>query len=308
MDQTTRTSFQSMVGAGFKKIISGNGQITVIGNDNESTSFDVSERTAQAFARDQSRIRTYSIQETFSDSQGLDYLTDISKQIGASKSYSFLEDARRIDAATQSYGTNMQTAFIRDFATNHFGDESPENIRKTIGRLAHMAQGKPQSLNRMIEGFVSGNGYGWGQTNRQVNSAMDSMENRTHDDAILKGAVNHTTNTAGQKSSRVRLDVLSPPDQKGLREPDLTSAIDKADHLRNVDRHEESGHGRIRTTPTGMAKEAIGKIFDGVVDSQGDRPTKEGYFDYSTTTQKVGDAPPVRPIPKNAPSTIGRKR
>lgn len=314
MDQVSRTQLSSMlnaggrIGLGLSAGVGGSAQISVIGNDGETVSFDVSEQTAQAFARDQARVRAEAIQETFSGSQGLDYLTDISKQIGASESYSFLEDARRVEAATQSYGANIQTAFVRDFAGNHFGDESPDSIRKAMGSLAYMAQDNPQALNRMVDGFVSGNGYGWGHTSNQVSSAMNSVSNRTHDDAILKGAVDHTTNAAKQKASGVTPSSLVPPDQKGLREPDSNSARDKADHLRNVARHEESGEGRIRTTPTGMANEGVGKVFDGLVDSQGDRPTKEGYFDYTGTVQKTGDAHPVGPIPKDAPSTLGGKK
>jgi len=65
---------------------------------------------------------------------------------------------------------------------------------------------------------------------------------------------------------------------KPLREPDGTRTITDADHLRGVNRHEESGQGRIRTDAKGMATEGIGKVFKGVVDSQGMRPTSEGYF------------------------------
>jgi hypothetical protein len=133
---------------------------------------------------------------------------------------------------------------------------------------------------------------------------MDSMKNRTHDDAILKGGVDHTTNAAGQKASGVTPGGLVPPDQKGFRDPDSTTATGKGDHLRNVNRHEEGGGGRVQTTTTGMAKEGVGKVFDGVVDSQGDRPTKDGYFDYTNTIRRVGDLPPAGPIPKGAKSTL----
>ena len=310
MDEITRTQFTSAVnaggriGAGISAGANGSAQISITGNDGEKVSFNVSEGTAEAFARDQARVRSQAIQETFSDSQGLDFLQSISKQIGASESYSFLEDARQVEAATESYGANMQTAFVRDYATQQFGDESPENIRKAMGALAHISQNDPQAMNRMIGGFVNGDGYGWGRTDSQVNNAMNSMKNRNHDDAILKGGVDHTTNAAGQKASGVSPGRLVPPDQKGLRDPDSATATDKGDHLRNVNRHEESGDGRIRTTATGMAKEGVGKVFDGVVDSQGDRPTKDGYFDSTSTTQRVVDLPPVGPIPKGSKSTL----
>ena len=70
-----------------------------------------------------------------------------------------------------------------------------------------------------------------------------------------------------------------------MQEPDGRGTITDADHLRNVNRHEESGQGRIRTNAKGMATEGIGKVFDGVVDSQGDRPTSEGYFQAQPESQ-----------------------
>jgi conjugal transfer mating pair stabilization protein TraG len=307
MDQTTRTQLTAAMNAGGSLGVvsgSGSGQVSVIGTDGEKVNFNVSESTANAFARDQARVRSQSIQETFGDSQGLDYLQNVSKQIGASQSYSFLEDARQVEAATESYGTNMQTAFVRDYAKQQFGDESPENIRKAIGALAHISQSDPQAMNRMVGGFVSGDGYGWGRTDNQVNNAMNAMKNGTHDDAILKGGVDHTTNAAGQKASGVTPGGFVPPDPRGLRDPDSATGTDKANHLKNLNRHEESGDGRIRTTATGMAKEGVGKVFGGVVDSQGDRPTKDGYFDYTSTTRRVGDSPPVGPIPKGSKSTL----
>ena len=254
MDETTRTQLSSMINAGGKIGLglsagaNGGAQVAVVGQDGETVKFDVSEQTAQAFARDQARVRAESIQDTFSGSQGLDYLTDISKQIGASESYSFLRDARRVEAATESYGANIQTSFVRDYATNHFGDESPASIRKAVGSLAHMSQNNPQALNRMVEGFVSGKGYGWGNTSGKVNSAIDAMGNRTHDDEILRGTVDHTTNSARMNTFGITPNSMVPPDQKGLREPDSHPTVDKTDHLNNVLRYEETGKGRVRTT------------------------------------------------------------
>ncbi len=72
---------QTAVGGGFRKIISGNGQISVVGQDNEKMSFNVSEDTSKAFARDQARVRSEAIQQTFNDTQGLDYITNIAKII-----------------------------------------------------------------------------------------------------------------------------------------------------------------------------------------------------------------------------------
>lgn len=308
MEEGVRTLFTGKVGAGFKGIdIGGSGQIAVVGMDGEKVNFNVSEATAQAFVRDQARVRAEGIQETFSDAQGLDYLTNVSKQLGVSKAYSFLSDAREVRASTETYGANVETALVRDYALNHYGEESPENIRRSMSYLNHLAVNDPNRLNKMIEGFVSGSGYGRGSTTSAVNSAIDATKNRVYDDVILKGGVDRTTGTASQKTSGVNSDNFVPPDHKGLRDPDSSGVDRKADHLRDGNRFEETGEGNVRTSAAGMAKEGVGKIFQGVVDSQGMRPTEEGAFDHVHPVENplgvdLGDP---RPIPKDAPSIFG---
>ena len=63
-----------------------------------------------------------------------------------------------------------------------------------------------------------------------------------------------------------------------MREPNGKQTVSDADSLRSVNRYEESGKGRIRTNAKGMAAEGVGKVFKGVVDSEGKRPTSEGFF------------------------------
>lgn len=309
MDETTRTQFQTTLSTGYKGIAGANGQVSVIGMDGEKVSFNVSEQTAQAFARDQTEVRAKAIQETFSDSQGLDYLTNVSKQLGASEAYSFLSDARQVKAATETFGANVETALVRDYASNHYGDESPENIRRSMSYLNHLAINDPNRLNTMIDGFVSGSGYGRGSTASAVNGAIDATKNRVHDDAILKGGVEQTTGTASQKTFGVTSNNLVPPDQRGLLNPEYSRVDLKAKHLRDGNRYEETGQGNVRTSAAGMATEGIGKVFHGVVDSQGMRPTEEGAFDHVHPVENPlrVDLGEPRPIPKDAPSVLGGK-
>lgn len=301
LDEQTRTQFLAAVnGGGSIGIVggAGSGQIAVVGSDGERVYFDVSESTSEAFARDQSRVRSQAIQETFSDQHGIDYLYGISKQLGVTEAYSFLSDARSVQAATESYGINMQTAFVRDFSLNNFGDEAPAHIRASMTSLAHMAQHEPDKLNRMVDGFVSGNGYGWGHTTDIVNNSIKTTKNRIHDDAILKGAVDHSTRAAGPT-----LNDIAPPASSKLHEPSSTEVDRQADRLHNNNRREESGDGRIQTTATGMGKEGVGKVLPGMVDSQGMRPTEERYFDPPIANPHgIGGEP--KPIPKDARSTL----
>ena len=137
MDENTRTAFQSSIGAGFKKIFGANGQITVIGEDSESVSFNVSEDTTRAFLRDQARVRSESLSQTLNNSQGLDYMAKMAKQIGASEAYTYLNDARELKTFTESYGADLTTALVRNYAMERYGSESPENIRRTVADFNH---------------------------------------------------------------------------------------------------------------------------------------------------------------------------
>jgi len=178
MEEASRTQFQTTIGVGFSKIISTNGgvQITVIGQDNEKVSFNVSEDAAKFFAKDEARIHSESLQQTFGDTQGLDYLTNMSKQIGATEAYSYLNDAKEMRRSTESYGADLTTSLVRNYATERYGNESSENIRHAISDFDHfLTQQGSQGVNNMhdiINGFVSGNGYGWGNTANEVNGRL----------------------------------------------------------------------------------------------------------------------------------------
>ncbi|NCC36943.1 MAG: hypothetical protein EOM24_33770 [Chloroflexia bacterium] len=82
LDEIQRTQLQSALGAGGKIIgasLGASGQLTVIGGDGERVSFNVSEDTAKAFARDEARVRSEAVAQTFSDGRGLDYLANVAK-------------------------------------------------------------------------------------------------------------------------------------------------------------------------------------------------------------------------------------
>ena len=310
MDEITRTQFLATIGAGFKKIQMGTrGQVTVLGNDGETVSFNVSEDTANAFARDQARVRSEALQETLQNSEGLDYMTRMAKQMGASEAYNFLRDAKELKSSTESYGADLTTALVRNYAIERYGSDDPEFIRKSIDHFNYfLTRGGRQGLknvNDTINGFVSGRGYGWGRTTSDVQAAMEATRARVGGQDILKGAVDQATSTASMKSSGINQGSFSAPASDiPMREPDGSKTIHDADSLHQVNRAEEAGRGRIQTTPAGMAKEGVGKVFQGVVDSQGNRPTDDGYFNEIPTPVDGMNMPGSGPIPKDAPSTM----
>lgn len=315
MDENTITKFNGAIAGGFKNIkLSGSGQITVVGQDNEKVSFNVSEDTTRAFTRDQARVRSESLQQTFSDGHGLDYMSRMAKQIGATEAYSFLNDARELRSSTESYGADLTTALVRNYAIERYGSDSPENIRNAIGDFnQYLTRQGNQGVNNMydiVKGFVSGKGYGWGKTTSEVHGAMETTRNRIQGNEILKGAVNKSAGTAAGRTSGINEGGFTAPGSGiPMREPDGGTVMQDADRLRGVNRHEESGEGRIRTTPAGMAGEGVGKVFKGgLVDSQGDSPTSEGYFDEVPKPVDGVNVPGPGPTSEGASSTLGKKK
>lgn len=317
LDQTTRTQFMGAanVGGGISDVrLGANGQLSVVGMDGEKVSFNVSEDTAEAFTREQAKVRSLALQETFGSSQGLDYMQNMARQIGATEAYSYLDDARYMSNYSESSGADLTTALVRDYAVERYGSDSPENIRRAIGDfndfLVYQGSQGVQNMNNIVNGFVSGNGYGWGNTSGAVNSAIDSTRARVQGDDIFRGAVGQAAGRAAASAGGVNQGSFTSPGGRAapMQEPDAGAVLPDATGLRDVNRREESGDGRIQTTATGMAGEGVGKVFDGVTDSQGNRPTSEGYFnDPPSASDGVNIAGPG-PVSNDASSALGGKK
>jgi conjugal transfer mating pair stabilization protein TraG len=262
MDETTRAQFQATVGSGFKKILSGNGQIAVVGNNNEAVNFNVSEETARAFENTASQVRSESLQQTLQDSKSLDYMTKLAKQTGENEAYSYLRDARDMRSSTESYGADLTTALVRNYATERYGSESPENIRRTISDFNHfLTRQGGQGVNNMkdiVSGFVSGNGYGWGSTADTVNSTIASTRDQVQSQGF-KQNVGIAASVAGSKTHDIKDDTLVRPQSDiPMDNPNAGSVTDPAQEIRNRNRAEEAGTGGIHTTLTGITKEMTG--------------------------------------------------
>ena len=77
-------------------------------------------------------------------------MTKMAKQIGATEAYSYLNDAREMRSSTESYGADLTTALVRNYATERYGSESPENIRHAISDFNHfLTQQGSQGVDNM---------------------------------------------------------------------------------------------------------------------------------------------------------------
>ncbi|MGB3225458.1 MAG: conjugal transfer protein TraG N-terminal domain-containing protein [Desulforhopalus sp.] len=262
MEENVRTQFSSTVGAGFKKIFSTGGQLTVVGQNNEKVSFNVSEDTARAFENTAAQVRSESLQQTLQDSKSIDYMTKLAKQIGATEAFSYLNDVRDMRSATESYGADLTTALVRNYATERYGEESPENIRRTISDFNYfLIQQGNQGVNNMkdiVTGFVSGNGYGWGSTADTVGNTIASTRDHVQNQGF-KQNIGMAASVAGSKTYGIKDDTLVRP-KSGIPmdNPNAGPVTDPAQDIRNRNRTEESGSGGIHTTAGALMKDIAG--------------------------------------------------
>ncbi len=262
MDENIRTQFNSSIRAGFKNIVSGGGQIAVIGQNDEKVSFSVSEDTAKAFENTAAQVRSESLQQTLQDSKSLDYMTKLAKQIGATEAYSYLSDARDIRGATESYGADLTTALVRNYAMERYGSESPENVRRTINDFNQFItqQGSQgvDNMNNIINGFVSGHGYGWGNTADTVSNTINDTREHVQNQGF-KHNVSMAASVAGSKTYGVSDTTIAKPQSDiPLDNPNARSVTDPAHDIRNRNRIEESGSGGIHTTAGELTKDIAG--------------------------------------------------
>ncbi len=262
MDENIRTQFSNAVRAGFKNIVSGGGQLAVIGQNDEKVIFSVSEETTRAFENSAAHVRSESLQQTLQDSKSLNYMTKLAKQIGATEAYSFLNDARDIRGASESYGADLTTAMVRNYATELYGSESPENIRRTINDFNQFTtqQGSQgvENMNSIINGFLSGHGYGWGSTSDAVSNTISSTRGQVQD-FDFKRNTSLAASVAGSKTYKVNdANLTTPNPTVPLDNPNAESTMDSAGDIRNRNRVEEAGNGSIHTTGKDLMKDIAG--------------------------------------------------
>ena len=304
----------------------------VVGNDGEKVSFNVSEDTARAFARDQARVRSDALEKTLQTSQGLDYMTRMAKQIGASEAYSFLRDAKELKSSSTSTGIDIMTGFIEDYAVGRYGSNSVENITAAQKALHDMVtnQGEPgkRNFDDLVNAYLRRQRY-TGSTTSAVHQAMSATRAQVEGQDILKAAVDQASSRAAGRTAGINQGSFSAPksDQTMLN-PDGQKTIHDADRLRDANRKEEAGDGRIQTTAAGMLKQGWTEVNQGQAGRER-RPTDKGYFDdmvvvhpatskenlpryggvIGIPTGKEGTKAPSAPgpIPKDGYSTLGKK-
>lgn len=265
MSEDVRTQFSAAVGAGgipVLKAIGPNAQLVVTGTNGDKVSFNVSEDTAKGFEKTAARVRSESLQETLQESKNLDYVTKLAKQIGASETYALLKNARELHTASESYGSDLTTALVRQYAAEHYGSESPDSIRKTIADFNSLLtrQGREgvEKMQGLIGQFLESEQHRKtgiaGEVSKTINATAGRVQHQQ-----LKYDIGMAANDAGGATFNIHKEGFSSPREGGaLDSPNKESVLHPAETTHNRNHEEVSGKGKIQTTAMGLAKDIAG--------------------------------------------------
>jgi len=149
--------------------------VTATGSNGKTVSFDVDQKTSEAIGNEITKARSEALQESMGSSSGLAFANNMAHNIGATKATSLMNDARDMQRSTETTGADLSTAFVGHYATQRYGSDSPENVRKATDALNHMATGGAtgiDQLNGHINSFLKNGDYSWGDGKAQVGAAI----------------------------------------------------------------------------------------------------------------------------------------
>ena len=188
-------------------------EITATGKDGKIVSFDVDQKTSEAIGNEITKARSEALQESMGSSQGLAFANNLAHNIGATKATSLMNDARDMQRSTETTGADLSTAFVGHYATQRYGSDSPENVRKATDALNHMATGGSagvDQLNQHINSFLKNGDYSWGDGKVQVGAAIGAAGGQVGGQVSnIQGEVGSAVGDSASRTSRITPDDFS---------------------------------------------------------------------------------------------------
>ena len=182
-------------------------EVQAIGKDGRSVSFDVDQKTSEAIGDEITKSRSEALQESMGSSNGLAFANNMAHNIGATKASSLMNDARDMQRSTETTGTDLSTAFVGHYATQRYGSDSPENVRKATDALNHMATGGSagiDQLNGHINSFLKNGDYSWGDGKAQVGAAIGAADGQVGGQVSnIQGQVEPAIGDSASRTSRI---------------------------------------------------------------------------------------------------------
>ncbi len=196
---------------GIKAESGGRYTMTATGDEGKVLSFSVDESTANSIKEAESTIRERAITETFGDSKGLQFATNLASRIGATEAASYMKEASSMTRTTETTGADATTAFVGWYANDRYGSSSPENIDKAGAALNHMATGGAAGMNQLQnhqQRFLNSGNYTWGDGQAQANATVDATR------SVVGGGMANVQGQVGPRATvaGIRTDGINPGD------------------------------------------------------------------------------------------------
>jgi conjugal transfer mating pair stabilization protein TraG len=199
---------------GIKAEAGGRYNATASGSDGKTLSFTVDQSMANSIKEAENNIRERAITETFGDSKGLQFATNLANKIGASEAASYMKEASNMIRTTETTGADATTAFVAWYANDRYGSSSPENIDKAGAALNHMATGGSVGMNQLQDHqqrFLKSGNFTWGDGQAQANETINATRSEVgRGTANVQGQVGPEATVAG-----IRTDSINPGDFSG---------------------------------------------------------------------------------------------
>jgi len=218
-DQQETLSAFVKAGGGLEALGAGGGiggeyKATATGKDGKQLSFAVDESTANKISEAESQIRERAITETFGDSKGLAFATNVANKIGATEAASYMNEASNMSRTTETTGADATTAFVGWYAKDRYGSDSIENVDKAGAALNHMATGGSAGMGQLQDHqqrFLNSGNYTWGDGKAQVDAEINSTRGEVGGGmANVQGQV-----MPGASAASGRTDGIGPGDFSG---------------------------------------------------------------------------------------------
>ena len=226
--------------------ITGGGRydVTAVGSNGKTVSFDVDQKTSEAIDTALTSARSEALQESMGSASGLAFSQNMAHQIGATKASSLMNDARDMQRSTETTGADLSTAFVGHYATQRYGSDSPENVRSSIDALNHMATGGSAGvaqLNQHVDSFLRNGNYSWGDGKAQVGAEIAAAGGQ------VGGQVSNIQGQVGpaMEDSANRTSGLTPGDFSGKPSDNHAPFVelgDVTDHVNTTAAQRLQGH------------------------------------------------------------------
>lgn len=192
---------------GIKAESGGRYNATASGIDGKTLSFTVDESTANSIKEAESNIRERAITETFGDSKGLQFATNLANKIGATEAASYMKEASNMTRTTETMGADATTAFVGWYANDRYGSSSPDNIDKAGAALNHMATGGAAGMNQLHghqQRFLNSGNYNWGDGKAQADATINATRSEVGGGvANVQGQVAPGATVAGRRTDNI---------------------------------------------------------------------------------------------------------